>query len=88
MAAEIITKEDLHQFRIQLLADLKEIIVSSRQVNPKPWLKSSEVKKLLGVGDSKLQMLRTSGKLASTKLGGVRYFKFEDIKKMLETEKG
>jgi hypothetical protein len=87
MAAEIITKEDLQQFRIQLLADLKDIILPSRQTSPKPWLKSSEVKKLLGVGDSKLQMLRTSGRLASSKLGGVRYFKFEDIKKMLESGK-
>lgn len=87
MAAEIITKEDLQQFRIQLLADIREIILPSRQPNPKPWLKSSEVKKLLGVGDSKLQMLRTSGKLASSKVGGVRYYKFEDIKKMIETGK-
>lgn len=88
MTAQIVTIEDLQKFRIQLLADLKEMLGKQQPAGQKSWLKSSEVKKLLGIGDSKLQTLRITGKLASTKLGGICYYKAEDIEKMLEKGNG
>jgi hypothetical protein len=83
MIVEVITREDLNQFRSLLLNDLKEIIYS--KPNPsKQWLKSSEVRKLLNISPGTLQNLRINGTLSYTKIGGTMYYKYEDIVKMLE----
>jgi len=83
MAVEIITLEDLNEFRSLLLNDLKEIIYS--KPNPsKQWLKSSEVRKLLNISPGTLQNLRINGTLSYNKIGGTIYYKYEEITKMLE----
>lgn len=83
MIVEVITREDLNQFRSLLLNDLKEIIYS--KPNPsKQWLKSSEVRKLLNISPGTLQNLRINGALSYNKIGGTIYYKYEDIIKMLE----
>ena len=48
MAVQIITIEDLNEFRSLLLNDIKEIIQSKPQ-QTKQWLKSKEVRKLLNI---------------------------------------
>jgi hypothetical protein len=83
MAVEIITREDLNEFRNQLLNDLKEIILSKPQ-QTKQWLKSNEVRKLLNISPGTLQNLRIKGTLSYTKIGGINYYKYDDIVKMLE----
>ncbi len=83
MSAEIITHEDLELFRIKLLSDFKEVLAESKIRVQKPWLKGSEVRSFLNIGASKLQSLRISGKLSSSKVGGVHYYRYEDIEKML-----
>ena len=86
MAVEIITREDLNEFRLLLLSDLKEIFNAS--VKPqKPWLKSNEVKKLLNVSPATLQNFRVNGTLTFTKIGGIYYYASSDIDKMLELNK-
>ena len=48
MAREIITLQDLHAFRLQLLNDLKDLL--GRQTQQKDeWLRSSEVRKPLKI---------------------------------------
>jgi phospholipase C len=46
---QIITKEDLKAFRIELLNDLKQQFSSHIPSKPKQWLKSSEVRKILKI---------------------------------------
>lgn len=83
MIVELVTKEDLQQFRMDLIYDLKQLLpVSSEKVN-KPWLKNGEVRKLLNISANTLQRLRISGKLPSTKIGGVHYYKFTDIERLM-----
>jgi hypothetical protein len=84
MSSEIITLEDLELFRVKLLSDLKEAFSESKINIRKPWLKGSEVRTFLNIGTSKLQSLRISGKLSSSKVGGVHYYRYEDIEKMLK----
>jgi hypothetical protein len=86
MSAEIITREDLEQFRVRLLTDLKGVISESKNASLKGWLKSSEVRSYLKIGTSKLQSLRITGKLVSSKIGGVHYYKLEDIERMLNNQ--
>jgi hypothetical protein len=71
MSAEVITKEDLQIFRIQLLDDLKRLLVSIPQKEEKQeWVKSSEVRKILKASPGTLHNLRVSGKLHPTKISG------------------
>ena len=86
MAVEIITKDDLNDFRLTLLNDLKEIIQSKPQ-QTKQWLKSNEVRKLLNISPGTLQNLRINGTLTYTKIGGILYFDNSDIEKLLNGNK-
>ncbi len=82
MAVQIITIEDLNEFRSLLLNDLKEIIQSKTQQS-KQWLKSNEVRKLLNISPGTLQNLRINGTLSYTKIGGIMYYDNTDIEKLL-----
>jgi hypothetical protein len=82
MAIEVITREDLNEFRNLLLNDLKEIIQSKPQ-QVKQWLKSNEVRKLLNISPGTLQNLRINGTLTFTKIGGIMYYNYSDIEKVL-----
>lgn len=86
MAAQIITIEDLNEFRSLLLNDLKEIIQSKPQQS-KQWLKSNEVRKLLNISPGTLQNLRINGTLSYTKIGGIMYYDNTDINKLLNGNK-
>jgi hypothetical protein len=83
MTNELLTREDLQQFRTQLLGELKEVLQQSKQ-STKQWLKSSEVRKMLGISHGTLQNLRITLSLPYTKLGGIMFYKYEDIEKILE----
>ena len=86
MAVQIITIEDLNEFRNLLLNDLKEIINSKPQQS-KQWLKSNEVRKLLNISPGTLQNLRINGTLSYTKIGGIMYYNHVDIDKLLNGNK-
>ncbi len=86
MAVQIITIEDLNEFRNLLLNDLKEIINSKPQQS-KQWLKSNEVRKLLNISPGTLQNLRINGTLSYTKIGGIMYYSHADIDKLLNGNK-
>jgi hypothetical protein len=83
MTNELLTREDLQHFRTQLLNELKELLLPARQ-STKQWLKSSEVRKMLGISHGTLQNLRISRSLPYTKLGGIMFYRYEDIEKILE----
>ena len=83
MAIEVITKDDLQQFRMQLINDIKQLIGSTEKTSDKQWLKNAEVKKILNISSNTIQRLRIAGKLRSSKIGGVHYYRYADIEKML-----
>lgn len=86
MAVQIITLEDLTQFRLTLLQDLKEILIKQSQPEKK-WLKSKEVRKLLNISPGTLQNLRINGTLSYTKVGAIIYYDNNDIEKLLSRNK-
>ncbi|MBN8880653.1 MAG: helix-turn-helix domain-containing protein [Sphingobacteriales bacterium] len=86
MAIEVITKEDLQEFRVQLLEDIRRLLSPPEAKLVKPWLKNLEVRKLLGISSNTLQRLRIAGKLRSSKVGGVHYYRYEDIEKLLNSD--
>lgn len=86
MAVEIITREDLNEFRSLLLTDLKELLDSKAQ-KQKQWLKSGEVRKYLNISPGTLQNFRINGTLSYTKIGGIIYYAYNEIEKLLEENK-
>ena len=85
MSMTIITKEDLEEFRLQLLDNIRQIITPKEAKVVKPWLKNAEVMKLLEISANTLQRLRVSGKLPANKVGGIHYYRYEDIEKLLNS---
>lgn len=83
---QLITMEDLNEFRTLLLNDLKGII-QSKPLQQKQWLKSNEVRKLLNISPGTLQNLRVNGTLTYTKIGGIMYYDQTDIEKLLNGNK-
>jgi hypothetical protein len=87
MATEIITKEDLNEFRDLLLNDFKAILQGKPIAENTKWLKSYQVKNMLKISPGTLQNLRVNGTLTYTKIGGILYYKYEDIVALLEGTK-
>jgi Helix-turn-helix domain len=87
MAAMIITTDDLAQFKNELLDEFKKLVQDTKTTPQRKWLKSHEVRRLLTISPGTLQNLRVNGTLPFTKIGGVIYYEYEDIKKMLEQHK-
>ena len=86
MEIEVITKEDLQQFRTQLINDLRELLIPREAKLVKPWLRNSEVRKLLNISANTVQRLRIAGKLPSSKVGGIHYYRYEDIEKLMNSD--
>lgn len=85
MTYEIITQEDLQRFRLQLLEDLTRLMSGAAQPQSnKEWLRSSEVRKMLGISHGTLQNLRIKNILPHRRVGGLMYYKYQDILRLLE----
>jgi hypothetical protein len=83
MATEIITTDDLITFKIELIEELKKLLEEHSGHPNKKWLKSPDVRELLNISPGTLQNLRVNGTLPFTKIGGVIYYDYDDIQKML-----
>jgi hypothetical protein len=86
MAQEIITLDDLQKFRLQLLEDLK-VLLQQPSHSQKQWLKSSEVRKMLGISHGTLQKLRIRNLIPYQKIGGLMFYRYDDIIKLLEGDR-
>jgi hypothetical protein len=83
MAINIITPDDLQKFKRELLEEIERLIKNLNGQPSKKWLKSADVRKMLGISPGTLQNMRVNGTLPYTKIGGVVYYDYDDIKKML-----
>lgn len=85
MEIEILTKQDLEAFREKLLLDLAELIISGSSKDEREYLRTKEVKELLGgISNGTLQNLRVKGLLNPSKIEGVFYYKLSEIKSLLD----
>ena len=86
-ANQLIIGEDLLQFKKQLLDELLTAFKSQISVVPKKWMKSHEVRRLLKISPGTLQTLKSSGIIPYTKIGGVHFYEYQDIEKVLQSGK-
>lgn len=87
MQVNIVTTEDLRIFKEELLKEIKALLSQKPHQVHKKWLKSSEVRRLLQVSPGTLQNLRLNGTLPFVKIGSIVYYDFDEIQKMMETQK-
>ncbi len=83
MPTSIITTDDLRDFKMELLDDIKKILAKQASGTLKKYLKSSEVMELLQISPGTLQNLRINGTLPFSKMGGIIYYDSEDIQKVM-----
>ena len=86
-ASQLITVDDLLQFKKQLLVELVAELKSQINIVPKKWLKSHEVRRLLKISPGTLQTLKAAGIIPYSKIGGIHFFDYEEIQKILEKGK-
>lgn len=80
---EIITKEDLQQFKTELLQEIRATI-QPQSTAPKKWLRSTDVRKMLNISPGTLQNMRINGTLPFTRIGSIMFYKYEDIVRLLD----
>lgn len=85
MKIEILTKDDLQEFKNDLLSEIRDLLKT--QPAQKKWLKSNEVKEILGCSDGTLQNLRINGTLEYSRVGGTVYYPYDAVLKLLESNK-
>lgn len=78
MSLQILTKEDLINFKIELLAELKTLI-KGNEPNQKKWLRSKEVEELLKISSGTLQNYRINGIIKWSKIGSTYYYCLDSL---------
>lgn len=83
MPTSIITTDDLREFKIELLVDIKKLLTKQASGKLKKYLKSSEVMKLLQISPGTLQNLRINGTLPYTKVGGIIFYDSDELQEVM-----
>jgi hypothetical protein len=86
MEINLITTDDFNQFRVELIAEIKDLLISDPHRYPK-WVRSADVKKILGVSSSTLQNMRVQGHIPYSKISGITFYPLQDIYHILEQNK-
>ena len=86
MAMQVVTQEDLQKFKTELLSELLAVLSPQRQ-GPREWLRSSDVRKMLGISSGTLQKLRIDGDLKYSKINGSVFYLYKDVDEMLSNNK-
>jgi hypothetical protein len=84
---QLLTLEDLQDFKRQLIIEIRSLLKEQSGQPSKKWLKSKDVRKILGISPGTLQTLRNKGTLPFTRVGGVIYHDADDINELLESNK-
>ena len=87
MPTAIITTDDLREFKMELVSEIKQLMKEYNGQPSKKWLKSYEIRKMLNISPGTLQNMRLNGTLPYTKIGGVIYYDYADIQQMLQQNK-
>lgn len=94
MAVQIITVDDLENFKNEIFEELDELkgLMTQNRPNSKKeedivWLKSHNVQRMLGISPGTLQNLRVNGTIPYSKIGGVIFYNKKEILQVIEDHK-
>ena len=86
MKLNLMTTEDLHQFKQELLEELKRVIQANGAPQHK-WLRSHQVQDLLNISAGTLHNLRERKLLPHSRLAGIILYEYNDIIELLRKNK-
>lgn len=81
---QLVTIEDLDVLK-DLLNEIKKLLSKDSDKPGRKWIKSSEVRRTLGISPGTLQNFRINGMLPFTKIGGIIFYSQEDIDKLMKS---
>ena len=87
MPATIVTTDDLMEFKMELLEEIRELLNGQTSQKTKKWLKSTDVMEQLKISPGTLQNLRINGTLPYTKIGGLIYYDSAELEELMENNK-
>ena len=87
MPANIITAEDLKDFKKELLSDIKKLLSDYDRITIDKWVKSNVLINKLGISPGTLQNFRINKTIPFSKLGGIIYYDEEEINAILQDNK-
>lgn len=81
MNVSLITREYLECFKKEIIAEIQAL---KQQPQQNDWLRSADVRKMLGISAGTLQTLRISGELPYSRMGKTIVYSRKAIEKMLQ----
>jgi len=83
---DTITKDDLRQFGLKLMDDIRAMIkdLNSKNDQDTEWLKGRVVRKLMDMSAGSLQSLRITGKVRFKKILGTYYYNRIDLQNLFK----
>ena len=84
---KLVTAADLEDFKQDMISVISQLLAFAKGPPAKRWVKAAEARRLIGVSPGKLQVIRDSGLLAFTRIGGNIYYDQEDLYKLFEQNK-
>lgn len=82
--SELVTKADIAQLREDIFEELRKFRFGVKKpVVKKEWLKSFEVCEMLSISKGTLASYRRNGTLRFSKIGGLIYYRHEDMETLM-----
>jgi len=87
MSNQIPTIDDFNNLEERLLNKVELLLSQKNNATDKKWLKSKDVRKLLGnISPGKLQEMRIKKEIPYTKLGSTYFYDYDEIVKILKNK--
>ncbi|WP_297085462.1 helix-turn-helix domain-containing protein [uncultured Draconibacterium sp.] len=81
----VITEQDFVKFKEELLNEVKALF--DNNIQKKKWIRSKDVREMLGISDSTLQTLRINGTIPAYKLDSTWFYKYDEILEVMENSR-
>ena len=79
------SKEDLVALKVELIKEIKEILDEKTDEGiSQQWLRSADVRKLMGISAGTLQNFRINGTMPYRKVGGIMFYSRSDILDLMQ----
>lgn len=88
---DMITKDDLRQFGLELLSNIGTLITQTKdvqnEIEDQEWIKSKQVRILMNMSPGSVQNLRVTQKVRFKKILGSYYYNKVDLLKLFTDER-
>jgi hypothetical protein len=81
---QIATIEDLQRVKDEIIDEIKSLINPENGDSSVKYLKSSQVCNLLKISSGKLKDMRKKGQIPFARIGGMFFYRVDDINRMME----